>query len=326
MTPTISALTIASGREAHLANLIRGLARQTHPVAELVVAVMQDAPYQNLPDVPFPVRQVMVPVAEGLPLAAARNAAAQAAKSAILAFVDVDCIPGPDFAADYAHAVGTHGGLHMGEVGYLPEGAAAAGIDFDAFEAIAKRHPDRQAPPKDGIAPCTDYRCFWSLTFALTAEDFAATGGFDERFVGYGGEDTDFGRKLEESGLPIHWVKGAKVYHQYHPHFMPPIHHVASVVRNSELFREKWGHRTMGHWLYAFERMGLIHVTPDKMTVLRDPSEEDMALCRQETDMPVATTRRVLDLLDAREAPLPDEHARRDVVERAKARLIGAAS
>jgi GT2 family glycosyltransferase len=326
MSNDVSVLTIASGRAAHLANVIRGLGVQDRAPAELVIAVMQDEFYEGLPDAGFPVRQVMVPHDGRLPLAAARNAAARAAEAEVLAFVDVDCIPGPGFVADYARAVAKHGGLHMGEVGYLPEGATAKGIDFHAFEAVADRHPDRQAPPKGGIGPCTDYRCFWSLTFALSSADFSRLGGFDERYVGYGGEDTDFGRKIEEARLPLHWIAGAKVYHQYHPHFMPPIHHVETVVRNAELFRQKWGHRTMGHWLYAFEKMGLIDVTPERIEILRDPSEEDMALCRQQSDMPFATTRRVLDLLDAREGTLPEEKTRRKDVAAAQARLIGAAS
>ncbi|WP_237763612.1 glycosyltransferase family 2 protein, partial [Falsirhodobacter sp. alg1] len=76
-------------------------------------------------------------------------------------------------------------------------------------------------------------------------------GGFDERFTGYGGEDTDFGKTLSMAGQRIGWIAGAKVYHQYHPHHMPPVHHLHSVVRNAELFAEKWGYRTMEHWLYA---------------------------------------------------------------------------
>ena len=51
----VSVLTIARGREAHLHNVIRGLAAQTVPPRELVIAAMQDELYDGLPDVPFPI-------------------------------------------------------------------------------------------------------------------------------------------------------------------------------------------------------------------------------------------------------------------------------
>ena len=114
------------------------------------------------------------------------------------------------------------------------------------------RHSDRRGPPSHGLEICADYRCFWSLNFALSRRMFVTSGWFDERYVGYGGEDTDFAKGLSIAGTPLAWLKGATAYHQYHPHHMPPIHHLESVVRNAELFESKWGYRTMGHWLYAF--------------------------------------------------------------------------
>ncbi|PZX16223.1 GT2 family glycosyltransferase [Palleronia aestuarii] len=324
MNEAVSVLTIAAGRADHLANVVRGLAAQTRPPAELIIAVMQGATFGDLPQAPFPVRQVLVPPRPNLPLAAARNAAARAAQSEILAFVDVDCIPGPDFVADYASIMAETDGLLMGEVGYLPAGAAAE-IDFDRFEAVAERHPDRRGPPARGRSVlCNDYRCFWSLTFAMRAADFHRAGGFDERYEGYGGEDTDFGRTLDACGIPMYWITGAKVFHQHHPHCMPPVHHVASVVRNAELFATKWGHRTMEHWLYAFRRLGLVEDTERGLRILRAPDAEVMALCTQQADMPYATTRRVLDLLDGKNGALPPEAQRREMVEAAQSALLTA--
>ncbi len=324
--PSVSVLTIARGREAHLANVLKGLALQTEPPAEVVIAAMQEAPY-DLPETPFPVRQLQVTRTDGhLPLAAARNAAAGAATGEVLAFVDVDCIPAPDFVADVAAMAGPGAGLVMGEVMYLPHGAADRGPDFARFERLAVRHSDRQAPPEAPRAPCEDYRCFWSLNFALHRDDWARSGGFDERFHGYGGEDTDFGRSLSERGIPISWIRGARVYHQHHAHCMPPIHHLRSVLRNSELFAEKWGHRTMGHWLYGFQLLGLVDEEGGRLTVLREPDEADFALCRQSLDMPYANTRRVLDRLQAEEAAGQTNRERTETVERAQSRLTRVAA
>lgn len=324
--PSVSVLTIARGREAHLANVLKGLALQSEPPSEVVIAAMQESPY-DLPQMPFPVRQVRVTRTDGhLPLAAARNAAAAAATGEVLAFVDVDCIPAPDFVADVAAMAPPGAGLVMGEVLYLPHGAAEDGPDFDRFERCAVRHSDRQAPPEAPRAPCEDYRCFWSLNFALHRDDWARSGGFDERFHGYGGEDTDFGRSLAERGIPISWIRGARVYHQHHAHCMPPIHHLRSVLRNSELFAEKWGHRTMGHWLYGFQMLGLVGEEEGRLIVLREPGEADFALCRQDRDMPYANTRRVLDRLQAEEAAGQTNRERTQAVERAQCRLTRVAA
>ena len=199
---TVSVLTIAHGRADHLANVIRGLARQAVPPLELVIAVMDDAPYTGLPDTAFPIHQLLLP---GQParLAAARNAAAAAALGDDLVFLDVDCIPEPGLLADYTAALRWIDGLVMGEVRYLPAGANAPGWTFEAFEAVAEKHCDRQGPPTDSeLSVCTDYRCFWSLNFAMRATTFRRLGGFDERYVGYGGEDTDFGRVVQTAGVP----------------------------------------------------------------------------------------------------------------------------
>jgi hypothetical protein len=315
----IAALTIASGRAEHLRNLVAGFEAQTVRPDELIIGVMQEALYTDLPETSFPLRQIRV-TGEELPLAKARNAVAEAAQADLLVFADVDCIPHPNLIFDYLGHHARRAGLLMGEVGYLPGGATEGGLDFKRFEALAVRHSDRQAPPAEGLRRCEDYRCFWSLNFAIDRASWQASGGFDERYVGYGGEDTDFGRLLDERGIPIFWVKGAKVYHQYHPHCMPPIHQIASVVRNAELFAEKWGHRTMEHWLYAFRLMGLIENTASGIRILRAPSEEDFALCTQTSDRPYANTRRVIDILDNRAAMA--EADRQKAVERAQSELL----
>ena len=297
---TASVLTIARGRDAHLTNLVRGLARQTELPSELVIVRMQETPY-DLPEAPFPVRQVEL-VSDNLPLAQARNLAAREAEGDELLFLDVDCIPGPDFVADYRRHLAAFDGLVMGEVMYLPDGVNRGGWDYPDFEAVAERHSDRQGPPPEGIRPCNDYRCFWSLNFALRRSDFERAGGFDERFHGYGGEDTDFGRVLDEAGIALGWAKGARAYHQYHPHHMPPVHHLESVIRNAELFRAKWGHRTMGHWLHAFELMGLIAQEEDNIRILRAPSAADLALTRHQSHRPYCNSAEVIREIERRRA------------------------
>ncbi len=298
---TLSVLTLARGREAHLRNLVLGLTRQSAPPDELVIGVMQVAPYADLPHTEFPVRQIVIGGGADVPLSRARNIAAKAAAGEKLVFLDVDCIPGPTCIADYAACLDAHEAVMMGEVAYLPAGAAAPGWTYDAFDAVGVKHSDRPGPPEKASGPCNDYRCFWSLTFAMHRTLFLDVGGFDERYTGYGGEDTDFGRTLDEMGVPIRWCRGAKVYHQYHPHHMPPVHHLRSVLHNSEVFRSKWGHHTMEHWLRAFRLMGLIERTDAGIRILREPTEADLAFTRQQENEPYASSYRVVRQLQREE-------------------------
>lgn len=301
----LSVCTLAHGRERHLTNLVSGLSRSARPPCELVIAVLQDAKYQ-LPETSFPIRQIVLGD-EGIPLAKGRNTAARAARGDLLVFLDVDCIPHPDLLDDYSRIAEDHSGVLMGEVGYLPSGATDEGICFDRFDELAEKHSERAGPPEGRSGPCRDYRCFWSLNFAISADDFWKAGGFDETFVGYGGEDTDFARGVQQAGMPFWWVRGAKAYHQYHPHHMPPVHHLESVLANAERFREKWGHSTMQHWLRAFTLMGLIERTENGWRILREPNEEDLALTRQQEHRPYASSAQVLELLEERAAaPRPE--------------------
>ncbi len=296
---SVSVVTLAKGRPDHLRNMIVGLSEQSHAPAELVVAVMQDTRYE-LPAACFPIRQIMIP-GDALPLASARNAAVRAAIGDAVIFLDMDCIPTPGMIADYARGLDTLDGLLMGEVLYLPGEATMPGWTWDGFAAVAVRHSDRRGPPAQGLELCNDYRCFWSLNFAMRRATFLATGGFDERYLGYGGEDTDFGKLLDRRGVPIAWTRGALAYHQYHRHHMPPVHHLDSVVRNAQVFEAKWGYRTMGHWLHAFRLMGLIDDTPGApIRILRRPDAADLALTGQLSHQPYANTTSVIRLLEER--------------------------
>lgn len=297
----VSVVTLAKGRSSHLVNLVHGLNRQTVAPIELVVAVMQDELY-DLPAAEFPIRQLRVN-SPSLNLSAARNAAAGAATGEYLVFLDIDCIPEPGLISDYRGFLQDFDGLLMGEVLYLPGGANDPEWSYDDFAEVAVKHSDRRGPPPQGIEVCEDYRCFWSLNFGMRRATFMATGGFDERYSGYGGEDTDFGKTINAAGVPIAWIKGGLAYHQYHPHHMPPVHHLESVVRNAQLFEAKWGYRTMGHWLHAFGLMGLIDHEPGRpIRILRQPDEADFALTGQQSHQPYANSAAVIRQLEARVA------------------------
>ena len=295
-------------------NLLRGLQQQTLIPDELVIGYMQEDPIADLPPLPCPVRTVHIP-GDTLPLAKARNKVASLATGEHLIFLDVDCVPHPEMVADYNKALLEHPGIVLGRVLWLPQGAIEnQTLDFERLERLGEHHAERPAPPVKFIEPCQHFANFWSLSFAVAADIFAKTGGFDEDFTGYGAEDTDYGRQLEELGIPIAWCSGAKSYHQYHSHHMPPVHHLESILHNNRVYQRKWNRITMDHWLYAFTLMGLIEERDGEYHILRQPNADDFALTHQASDRPYAYAGQVISQLEAKlgtkniSVPMPHQH------------------
>jgi GT2 family glycosyltransferase len=201
---------------------------------------------------------------EGLPLARARNAGAGRALDAgaeLLVFLDVDCIPAATLMERYAAAAGSTPALLCGPVSYLPP-APPAGYPAAGLHALATPHPARPVPPDDDVQDGGDHALFWTLSFAVTATTWRRVGGFCEDYVGYGGEDTDFGQLAERAGVDLSWVGGAWAYHQHHPTETPPVRHLTDILRNAELFHRRWGWWPMSGWLAAFAERGLARHDP----------------------------------------------------------------
>ncbi|WHQ70240.1 glycosyltransferase family 2 protein [Methylorubrum extorquens] len=273
-------LTLVRGRADRLRNLMRGLACQTLPPRELVIAWMQPEPAPDLPDPGCPVRHLHVP-GEPMPLAAARNRAAAAACGDLLVFLDVDCIPGPTLVAAYAEAASAERGLFLGEVLYLPPDAIAGDTAPDpaALDRLGRAHPARPPLPETGLRREPDAGQLWGLSFALPAEAWRAVGGMDERYAGYGGEETDLAARLAGSGLPTFWVAGARAYHQHHPVHVPPLQHFAPILANATRFHARHGRWCMTYWLEQFRAAGLIAWDAEAaaIRVLRQPSAPEIA-------------------------------------------------
>jgi hypothetical protein len=56
----------------------------------------------------------------------------------------------------------------------------------------------------------------------------------------------------------MRWVGGAHAFHQFHPVSDPPVEHLHDIVRNAEIFHQRWGWWPMEGWLTAFHERGLI--------------------------------------------------------------------
>jgi GT2 family glycosyltransferase len=274
---TLSVLTLVRGRRDYLINLIAGLNASTQAPDELVIAYMQDEAHAGLPETAFPVRTVLVP-GEPMPLAAARNRAAEAARGETLVFLDVDCIPSPTLIARYAETAGK--GVRLGEVLYLPAGAVNDGVDVARLDRLGVRHPAKPEIAPDEVRPTPNHGELWGLSFALSAADWRAAGGMDERYVGYGAEETDFAARLERAGVAMAWVGGARAWHQHHAVHVPPYQHFGAILRNATLFRATWGRWCMDYWLGQFAERGMIRLDDDTITVLRHPDADEIAASR----------------------------------------------
>ncbi len=282
-TGGLSVLTLVRNRADHLARLIEGLERSNVLPAELIVVDMSDAP-TVLPDLPFASHSVRLQTA-GLPLAAARNLAASRSVGNRLLFLDVDCIPAADLTERMNAALETTDALVCAEVRYLGAGDVVDGWTEVDLRSRGRPHPARDFP-KTGLRPEANAGLFWSLAFGMRRETFDALGGFDERFNGYGAEDTDFGFRAKAAMLPLLFMGGTGAYHQHHGVFDPPLQHFDDILRNAETFRSLWGLWPMTGWLKAFEVMGLIALDDDRVRRVRRPTAREIEAARQPDNEP----------------------------------------
>ncbi|GAA4744121.1 hypothetical protein GCM10023350_31030 [Nocardioides endophyticus] len=194
-------------------------------------------------------------------MAAARNRGIDSVFAAgcdVVIALDVDCLVSPDLVADYHRLVSNAPEtVWQGPVTYLPP-PPAGGYPLAALDAFDDPHPARprlnRSETRRGASP----ELFWSLSFALSRESWRRSGGFCEEYVGYGGEDTDFGQILRAEGIDLGWTGDARAYHQHHPVSRPPVEHLDDILRNADIYRRRWGSWPMQGWLDEFERRGLI--------------------------------------------------------------------
>lgn len=257
-TPATSVVTLCSSpRVAHVRNQLAMLT--TSPAVRRIVVWIGD----DDPPALDAERIVRVPPGDrGLRLAAARNAGAAAAMAdgaELIVFLDADCVAGSALVERYHVAARAHpDAVLCGPVTYLPPGVDAT--DPTALAAATAPHAARPDPPDGLLQPATaaEYPLFWSLSFALTPEVWAQTGGFFEGYEGYGAEDTDFAFSLRRDGVPLIWVGGAHAYHQHHPTTSPPWQHLDDILRNGAIFAARWGEWPMTGWLNAFAEAGAV--------------------------------------------------------------------
>ena len=276
--PGLSVLTLVKYRTLHLLRQIEGLRRGISQPDELIIVNMGKDPL-DLPDVAFPIKMIELP-SFGLPLAQARNLAAAHARYAKLLFLDVDCIPMRSLLTEVTKCLDGFDGLLCAEIRYLAAGDV--GDDWQEAQLLrcAARHPARNFP-EYGLRRELNYGLFWSLAFGMWRTQFLSLGGFNERFSGYGAEDTEFSFRARDAGLDLEFLGGTGAFHQYHELFHPPLQHFDDIIRNAELFYEIRGAWPMLGWLEEFEAMQLISIKHRQIMVHRQPSSREIVAARK---------------------------------------------
>ena len=254
-------VTVVHSRHDHLVRQRELLAAsRVRPAAHVVVRMGDDVEVE----LPGGVDTTWIDVsvgAQGLPLAAARNAGAREAlrhRPDLLVFLDVDCLPDPDLVGTYqAASEVAPDAVLCGPVTYLPP-PPPDGYDLARLHSAVDPHPARPAPATGDVRRSDAHELFWSLSFAMTPGTWDRCGGFDEAYVGYGGEDTDFGQRIRAAGVDLAWVGGADAFHQHHPVSRPPVEHLDDILRNGAVFHARWGWWPMGGWLDEMATLGLV--------------------------------------------------------------------
>jgi N-acetylglucosaminyl-diphospho-decaprenol L-rhamnosyltransferase len=258
----IAVVTIAHGRHRHLVAQQRSLmAGSTTPFLYVVVAMADPTLERHLDPSLCPEIVHVAACPARLPLASARNAGAERAYSLganVVIMLDVDCLAGRDLVAGYGAAVRRSPDvIWSGPVTYLPP-PGPTGYALEDLDELDNPHPARPAPKASRMILGGSPDLFWSLSFAIDRTAWERVGGFCEAYLGYGGEDTDFGHLAVSAGIGLGWTGTPRAYHQHHPTADPPVNHLDDILRNGRLFYSRWGRWPMEGWLTEFAQQGLV--------------------------------------------------------------------
>ena len=216
--PVVSVIVAHFEQQPQLDRTLLALERQSYPSDLLDVIVVDDGSLTK-PTVPSKVRLIRQED-RGFRLAAARNAGARAARGSILCFLDADTTPEPNYVRELVRLPSLADDVVT--VGLRRHADLAAASTDDRIELVA---PNLELPSPTWLSIEyersfdlleVDYRSYRFLIGAVLAcgrTFFAETGGFDESFSEYGGEDWEWGYRAWLAGAVFAHVRNAVAWH-----------------------------------------------------------------------------------------------------------------
>lgn len=263
-------VTLVKNRYQQLDNLLESVVSNTLVPSEVIVVKMDNHPWTYDKALPIAIKTIAFDH-PGLPLAQARNRGIAAATSGAVVFLDIDCICSPTLFDTLLSSLKDSRVVSAKAcyMSYLPSHG-----NYSKLVGDSVTHPKQDNLPVDKPVP---YTHFWSLVFAIQKPTFDQLGGFDENFVGYGAEDTDFAKRFDDKGIELVFVQD-NILHQYHAKYTPPLNYVEDICGNANRFKQKHGFFPMYTWLTTFERMGLISFTEEEQHVrfVRQASADEL--------------------------------------------------
>ncbi|WP_323987243.1 glycosyltransferase [Microbacterium plantarum] len=207
--PTVSVIVAHYRQPEQLARTLAALRSQDHPADRLQIIVADDGSPEP-PSVPDGVELVRHED-RGFRLAAVRNLGAAAARGDVLVFLDADTAPEPAFIRELTRlpalapdcvTVGRrrHADLRGVDAARLAEEAAHTALPEPEWLAAEYRRTANLLRADD-----RSYRHVIGAVIACSRVLFDATGGFDESFTSYGGEDWEWTYRA--------WLRGALLAH-----------------------------------------------------------------------------------------------------------------
>ncbi len=239
MAPKASVIVPVYNAVRHLQLVLAGFSRQTFSDFELIVADDGSGPQVRecveafRPRSPFELKYVFQ-ADEGFRKSRIMNAAIRIAAADYLAFVDGDCVPHSRYlAAHWEHRaprtvlMGRRVNLSDRLSNSLtPEAVRAGQLENVSMRLLADLIFGRGSHGDEGVILNSAFlrRLFsrkapylLGSTYSLEKSLMEEINGFNEEFVGYGGEDIEFEYRLRLAGARFKWVRHQAVqYHLYH--------------------------------------------------------------------------------------------------------------
>lgn len=213
-----------------LDNCLRSVSRQVEMPCEVIIA--DDGSSDNTKDVVNAWRkQIPVPIKhvwqedKGFRASRVRNLAFANAEGDYLIIIDGDIILNKYFILDH-HEIAREGCFVCGSRVVMSPELTKYMQDHELTELplshlSVDKWPNtfRNKTLRNMLAPYYGQRLYKgrSCNMAFWKKDMEKVNGFNEDFVGWGLEDTDFIARMQQAGIKKHFLKfGGIQYHQYH--------------------------------------------------------------------------------------------------------------